>query len=111
MTHSSPLPGNQRVDGTLGANAPSRSESSSSTPNQGPAFKALLESLEARAKDLRSQAGDVKEPADLAGAVDQAGASLQDALSLSDRLLEAYRAASTRDDSPDARGDAPSRKA
>jgi hypothetical protein len=65
------------------------------TPEGGsPAFRALLESLEARAADLRAKPAD--SPDDLAGAVDRARASLEDALDLKDRLLEAYRADRTR---------------
>lgn len=59
------------------------------------AFRALLENLEQRAAGLRGSAapsdGDLA-PRDLAGAVDEARASLEDALDLKERLLEAYRA-------------------
>jgi hypothetical protein len=58
------------------------------------AFKALLENLEQRAAGLRGQKAD--SPDDLLGALDQARASLEDALDLKERLLEAYRADLTR---------------
>lgn len=60
------------------------------------AFKALLENLEQRAAGLRGQKAD--SPDDLLGALDQARASLEDALDLKERLLEAYRADLTRAD-------------
>ena len=59
----------------------------------GPAFEALLEKLEARAVDLKRTTEHVAGPNELSGAVDSARASLDDALSLGDRLLEAYRQA------------------
>lgn len=66
----------------------------SATDGASPAFRALLESLEQRAAELRGPRAD--SPDDLAGAVDRARASLEDALDLKDRLLEAYRAERTR---------------
>ena len=97
MTNAAPLPNDpNRIQSTQGVGGPSRSEK----PGEGgAAFRALLENLEARAQDLKQQAGEVTQAEDLAGAVDDAGASLADALSLSDRLLEAYREAITQDDS------------
>lgn len=56
-----------------------------------PAFRALLEQLEARTRELEESSRTLDSPETLAGAVDTARASLQDAVSLSDRLLEAYR--------------------
>lgn len=64
-------------------------------------FRGLLERLENDARRLHEQSTDVKDSKELAGALDKAQASLQDALTLSDRLLEAYRAAMLR------AGDAP----
>lgn len=61
-------------------------------------FQSLLERLENDARRLAEQSNDVKDPRSLERAVDSAQASLQDALTLSDRLLEAYRAALVRDD-------------
>lgn len=64
-------------------------------------FRALLERLAGRARDLEHAARVVRDPDDLAGAVASAGSSLRDALALGDRLLEAYRRASI--DGPAAR--------
>ena len=58
---------------------------------ESPAFRVLLERLAERAQELETKSRAVDEPAQLAGAVDAARASLEDALSLGDRLLEAYR--------------------
>lgn len=62
----------------------------------GIAFQALLERLEGHARELEAQTQNIGDSKELAGAVDRAHASLQDALSLSDRLVEAYRAALAR---------------
>lgn len=59
-------------------------------------FQSLLERLEDDARRLAEQSNEIKDPASLERAVDRAQASLQDALTLSDRLLEAYRAAIVR---------------
>lgn len=61
-----------------------------------PAFRALLERLEARADELAARSETLEDPALLPGAVDDARATLEDALSLGDRLLEAYREARQR---------------
>jgi hypothetical protein len=58
----------------------------------GPAFEALLEKLQAQAEGLRQKSEELSEPSQLASAVDMARSSLDDALSLSQQLLEAYRA-------------------
>jgi len=59
----------------------------------GPAFRALLAELQERATALHESSQDVADPAELKGAVDAARATLQDALSLGDQVLEAYRSA------------------
>ena len=59
----------------------------------GVAFRALLERLEERASNLEVQSKSVEDASGLAGAVDTARASLEDAVSLSEELLEAYREA------------------
>lgn len=82
---NSPLRG---VDGAT-PSTPAKGSSKSG----GPAFQALLEQLGAQAAGLRAAGEGDLEPQDLAGAVDQARASLEDAISLGDQLLEAYRAA------------------
>ena len=66
-------------------------------PGQGAvAFRALIERLEEHARALAAEAANVERPADLAGAVDKAHASLEDALALKEGLLEAWRAARLR---------------
>lgn len=62
----------------------------------GPAFRALLEQLQQKATDLQETSRGVDDPAELKGAVDSARATLEDALSLGDRVLEAYRGAQLR---------------
>ncbi|MCP3914846.1 MAG: hypothetical protein GY711_04700 [bacterium] len=62
------------------------------TGKQGAAFRALLDKLENEARGLRQASESLEDPAGLPGAVDRARASLDDALSLGDQLLEAYRA-------------------
>jgi len=59
----------------------------------GAEFQALLERLQERTKELEETSQAVDDPGALAGAVETARASLEDALSLSDQLLEAYREA------------------
>jgi hypothetical protein len=51
----------------------------------------LLERLQATARELQEKARGVEKPAELAGAVDRARQSLDDALALGGRLLEAWR--------------------
>jgi hypothetical protein len=57
-----------------------------------PAFHVLLDRLQRSAQELQENADAVERPSDLAGAVGRAKASLDDALDLGDRLLEAWRA-------------------
>lgn len=74
------------------------------TPVEGsssPTFQALLERLHERATQLEHASQTLDAPELLAGAVDSARASLEDAQSLSDRLLEAYRASRQRHVSSD----------
>lgn len=56
------------------------------------AFEALLQRLVDRVQHLNRDGETLSAPEELAGAVDRARASIDDALSLSDQLLEAYRA-------------------
>ena len=62
----------------------------------GAAFKALLERLEEGTRRLARASEGVNGARDLAGAVDPAGESIQEAMQLGDELLEAYRAARQR---------------
>ena len=77
-----------------GAPAPATSVRTqrAASPSSSPAFEALLERLSARAAELDTKSRELEGPADLPGAVDAARASLEDALTLGERLLEAYRA-------------------
>jgi hypothetical protein len=61
-------------------------------PGAGVAFRALIERLEEQARALAAEAERVERPADLAGAVDRAHASLEDALALEQAVIEAWRA-------------------
>lgn len=70
----------------------------------GIAFRALLERLERDARALEQDSGRIQDPKDLAGAVDRAHASLQDALTLGDRLIEAYREALAQKSTPSSGG-------
>ncbi len=66
----------------------------SQDPQQGgPAFQALLDRLQQQARSLQHDGETLESPEQLPDAVDRAQASLEDALSLSNRLLEAYREA------------------
>ncbi len=65
-----------------------------SVDSQGGAqFRALLDRLQREATSLQQNSGGLEDPAALAGAVDKAGSNLDEARSLGDQLLEAYRAA------------------
>ena len=57
----------------------------------GASFRALLEQLEQRADALEEKSRSELQPEDLPEAVDEARASMQDALRLSTELLEAWR--------------------
>lgn len=70
-------------------------EGSTSSEGAGTAFKALLDRLQQQAQTLSADSEAVEKPEDLSGAVGRARATLDDALSLSDQLLEAYREATT----------------
>ena len=60
-----------------------------------PSFQVLLERLQSKARELEETSRTLVKPEELAEAVESARASLEDAGSLSDRLLEAFRAART----------------
>ena len=82
------------IVGGPGAAQPGGASSPGTRPSGegGPAFRALLEKIEAHARDIKAASEDVADPKSLAGAVDAARASIEDALSLHDQLLETYRA-------------------
>lgn len=89
------------------AQAPATPESRAASATQGAAFKALLDRLETQARELAEKSDRVEGPNDLANAVDHAHASLQSALSLSEQLLEAYRAERSRSAPNASTGQAP----
>lgn len=60
------------------------------------AFRALLERLRAGADQLAHSSEEASDAKTLSHAVGEAQSSLRDALSLSERLLEAYRADAAR---------------
>ena len=73
---------------------PGAATSAKSGPTEGGvAFRALLDELEVKARDLHAQSKSLERPEDLADAARGAKASLDDALSIRDRLLEAFREA------------------
>ena len=61
-----------------------------------PSFQVLLERLQAKAAELEQTSKSLERPADLADAVADARASLEEAGSLGQRLLEAFRQEQTR---------------
>lgn len=71
---------------------PTRDVASKGATSSGAAFRALLDQLADRAKALEATSETPVDARGLAGAVEQAHGSLQDALQLSTQLLEAYRA-------------------
>ncbi len=77
--------------GALQPGAPARSTRGASA-DTSPAFEALLERLTARAAELDVKSRALARPEDLPGAVDAARASLEDALTLGEQLLDAYQA-------------------
>ena len=84
------------------AGAASSAPKAKETAAGGAAFRALLDDLQAKAQKLREDGKAVDGPADLAGAVETARESIAGALSLSDQLLEAYRAAQQQEQADDA---------
>ena len=90
-----PLPN----DGISKTREVSRSETRQTNSGDGAAFRALLETLQSQASEVRaSSEEDLSRPAELSGAVDLAEESLRSALDLKDQLLEAYRQAIHQDD-------------
>jgi len=86
------IQGNRAASPLIRASHPAGAPATSTSPAAaGAAFQVLLERLQTNARELEVQARSIENPKDLTGAVDRAHASLQDALSLSDRLVEAYR--------------------
>ena len=94
MANELPIQGSLQT-GSILPGAPSESKLASS--DGGVTFRALLDDLEAKARDLHQKSEVLERPEDLAGAVQGAKASLNDALSIRDRLLEAFREAQQQD--------------
>jgi hypothetical protein len=80
---------------------PARPDAVAGSRPASPAFEALLERLTARAAELEDRSHSLESPAQLPEAVDAARASLEDALTLGEQLLEAYRAAEQAGGSPE----------
>ena len=99
MTSDPSIPGGPGPVRDSGAGA--RKPDGARPSTGGPAFRALLEKLESQARGLHRASEDVVDASDLPGAVDRARTSLDDALSLGESLLEAYRAARQREQEPE----------
>ena len=69
-------------------------------PAGGAAFRALLEKLAQSARDLDSASSSIDDPRQLGRVVEDARASVQEAVLLGTDLLEAYRAAQARAAAP-----------
>ncbi len=82
-----------------GAETASSKKAKKTTPD-GPAFRVLLEQLQTKAQELEKTSQRVNDPNLLAGAVDTARTSLEDAVTLSDRILEAFHEARQQADVP-----------
>ena len=86
MSSPSPIRG-------AGAGAPAAAPNKTAGGEDALAFKALLDQLEGRTRDLEQRSRKDLSQDELAGAVEQAKASLEQMLSLQDQVLEAWRAA------------------
>jgi hypothetical protein len=95
MVNPSPLGpgGNASLNPSRGITPGQPNKPDSAEATGGPAFHALLEKLQQSARSLSADSEKVEKPDELSGAVDRARSTLNDALSLSDQLLEAYRQA------------------
>ncbi len=91
MAGSLPIPGGHKPDSARPVDSTSQVEKRNDSAVGGVAFRALLDKLELQAQELKTQAGDVEKPDELAGAVGNAQESLEQALSLSKQLVEAFR--------------------
>jgi hypothetical protein len=104
MTENQPISSGAAQGGAIRIGAPASTKTSTganaASATSGATFQALIEELEVKARLLASESEKVAGPTDLAQAVDHAHSSLQDALLLGDRLLEAYRAALHVSDAP-----------
>ncbi|HPF12652.1 MAG TPA: hypothetical protein P5218_05160 [Planctomycetota bacterium] len=85
---------NQPIQG-LSGNLPAASTKTDQV-GQGPAFRALLDRLEAQAQGLADTSETIQDSAGLVDAVGQSERALEQARQLTDQLLEAFRANQTR---------------
>ena len=86
------LPAQTAACGSTNGRAPAKSQSSASPGAETPlAFRALIERLRDQARALEQSTAQPMDARDLSGAVQAAQASLHDALSIADGLVEAYR--------------------
>jgi hypothetical protein len=87
-----PIPPPSPIRGTAPVAPPA--QAGKPRPGEGGlAFEALLERLDERTRQLAAESRKELSQDELPGAVEQAKASLEELLSLQDRLLEAWRAA------------------
>lgn len=91
MAAPAPIPGGQRPDSIRGPKSTSQVEKRGDAAVGGVAFRALLDKLEVQAQDLKTQADGVEGSDELAGAVGSAQQSLEQALEISNQLVEAFR--------------------
>jgi hypothetical protein len=93
-TPSTPLPPGGPPRGTAAVHGPSVGAAArAARATDGAAFKALLDRLEQRADALEERSRSELSSEELPEAVDEARASMQEALRLSSELLEAWRQA------------------
>ena len=86
-----PSPGVNPAHGVAGVHGAGRSAARGASSADGAAFRALLDQLEDRAGALAEKSRGALDATELSEVVDEAHASLQDALQLSSELLEAWR--------------------
>ena len=98
--HDSGLPGTGPV-GSTESSKRARSDEEQTRVDGNPSFQVLLERLQAKARELEHTSKSLERPDDLAEAVADARASLEDAGDLGQRLLEAFRSAQTQAGSGD----------
>lgn len=93
MTHDVPIRGQPATTQGIAQGAASRGGDAKADGSAGVAFRALLDELATKAQALEQRSQSVEAASQLAGAVQGARDSLSDALSLHQRMLEAYREA------------------
>lgn len=92
-----PSAASEALAGTLsGVGATRSAPRGAGAQSASPAFEALLERLTTRAAELDQKSKTLSAPEELPAALDAARSSLEDALTLGEELLEAYRVAQHR---------------